>query len=524
MNISDSTPVLIGAGEFSERLDDADYQCLSPLQLAERAGRAAMRDTGAAERLAATIDVIATVRTFEDSAPSFIGEFGRAKNFPRAIAGLLSIDPREAIWDVAGGQSPQTLVSELAEKIAAAEVSAALLVGAEAISTARYLQKEGRVADWSSGADGAVDDRGPGLDGLVTEYILKYKLGRAPATYGLFDNARRGRLGMDEAQYRRSMGELFAPFSKIAARNPHSMSSAEYSAQEIATVSADNRMIASPYTRRMVSRDQVNQSAALIMVSVAKARELGVDKRKWVYLHGYAKASERMIHDRQDLSKSPASVAAARAALASAGVSVEQIRFFDLYSCFPAPVYNICDALNISPNDERGLTVTGGLPYFGGAGNNYSMHAIAAMLKKLRHEPGSLGFVGANGGFMSKYAAAVYSTRPKIFQPCDSDALQREIDAWPAPALASDASGEASIETYTVIYHQGAPGIPVVVGRLQDNKARFFAMPSPTDAETLKQFMSGEPLGRKIYVRPGRRGNCFAFSEAHLTAALAAQL
>lgn len=523
MNISESTPVLIGAGEFSERIDDADYQCLSPIQLAEQAGRAAMEDTGAAAGVAAMIDVIATVRTFEDSAPSFTGEFGKAKNFPRAIAGLLDIDPREAIWDVAGGQSPQTLVSELAEKIAAAEVAAALLVGAEAISTARYLRKEGCKADWSSDADGAVDDRGPGLDGLVSEYILKYKLGRAPAAYGLFDNARRGRLGMNEAQYRRSMGELFAPFSKIAAKNPHSMSSAEYSAQEIATISADNRMIASPYTRRVVSREQVNQSAALIMVSVAKARELGVDKRKWVYLQGYAKASERMIHDRQDLSKSPASIAAARAALASAGVSIEQVRFFDLYSCFPAPVYNICDALNISPNDERGLTVTGGLPYFGGAGNNYSMHAIAAMLKKLRHAPGSLGFVGANGGFMSKYAAAVYSTRPKSFEPCNSDALQREIDAWPAPALVSDAEGEASIETYTLIYHQGVADIPVVVGRLKENNGRFFAMSSPTDTETLKQFMDSEPLERRIYVRPGPQGNCFAFSPAHLTAVLAAQ-
>ena len=40
-------------------------------------------------------------------------------------------------------------------------------------------------------------------------------------------------------------------------------------------------------------------------------------------------------------------------------------------------MFNICDGLNISTLDPRGLTVTGGLPYFGGPGNNYVTHSIA---------------------------------------------------------------------------------------------------------------------------------------------------
>ena len=68
---------------------------------------------------------------------------------------------------------------------------------------------------------------------------------------------------------------------------------------------------------------------------------------------------------------------AARHALEVAGLSAGDLAAIDLYSCFPAPVFNICDGLGIAPDDPRGLTLTGGLPFFGGAGNNYSMHAIA---------------------------------------------------------------------------------------------------------------------------------------------------
>ena len=47
------------------------------------------------------------------------------------------------------------------------------------------------------------------------------------------------------------------------------------------------------------------------------------------------------------------------------------------------------------------LTVTGGLPFHGGPGNNYSMHGIVAMLDVLRSpaQRGTFGRVTATGGF-----------------------------------------------------------------------------------------------------------------------------
>ena len=113
-----------------------------------------------------------------------------------------------------------------------------------------------------------------------------------------------------------------------------------------------------------------------------------------------------------------------------AGIGAGDLATIDLYSCFPVAVFNICDGLGLPPDDPRGLTVTGGLPFFGGAGNNYSMHAIAETVQRARADPGSYGFVGANGGIMSKYSVGIYSTTPVAWRPDASGALQAEIDGW----------------------------------------------------------------------------------------------
>ena len=86
---------------------------------------------------------------------------------------------------------------------------------------------------------------------------------------------------------------------------------------------------------------------------------------------------------------------------------------FDLYSCFPFPVFAVCDDFGLTADDPRGLTLTGGLPYFGGPGNSYSLHGIAETVAAMRDKPGSFGLVGANGGVMSKYSVGVYSTEPR---------------------------------------------------------------------------------------------------------------
>ena len=71
--LNPNTPILIGVGEYSERLEDSNYQALSPVQLAVRAVNAACDDALSKAELADHIDAIASVRTFEDTSPKLAG-------------------------------------------------------------------------------------------------------------------------------------------------------------------------------------------------------------------------------------------------------------------------------------------------------------------------------------------------------------------------------------------------------------------------------------------------------------------
>jgi acetyl-CoA C-acetyltransferase len=498
MSPQDNTPILIGVGEASERIDAADYAALSPAALAAKAAAAALADAGA-PGLAAHIDVIAAIRQFEISGPNARPPFGASNNFPRSVGQRIGAAPRRAILEVVGGQGPQHLVNEFAHAIAAGEAQMVLLVGSESISTVRHLATRGETRDWAEQVEGPLEDRGFGGEGLLTRDLATHGA-RTPITvYALLENARRAQRGQDRAAYRLEMGRLFAPFAKIAAGNPHAMSPEARSAEELATITPENRLTSDPFPRRMVARDQANQGAAVLLTSVGKARALGVPEDRWAYLLGGADVKERTVIERRDLARSPASALAVRRALDVAGASLADIGAFDLYSCFPIAVFNICDELGLGPDDPRGLTVTGGLPFFGGAGNNYSMHAIASMVRWLRAHPGAKGLVGANGGFLSKYSVGVYSTEAAEWRGFDSKPLQAEVDAWAAPALAPGYAGGAEVETYTIDYAGPEPRA-VVLGRTGAGER---VVAAAEDQALVGRLIDEEPLGGKVTVAAG---------------------
>jgi acetyl-CoA C-acetyltransferase len=495
MSVSDNTPVIIGVGEASERIDAPDYAALSPVALAAKAAEAAIADCGAAG-VAGRIDVIAAIRQFEVSGPNVQAPFGASNNFPRSVAKRIGADPKRAIWEVVGGQGPQHLVNEFAHAIAAGEMDVALMVGSEAISTVRHLAGKGDTRDWKEEIDGQLEDRGYGVDGLLTRDLAGHGARTPIQVYALFENARRAREGKDRASYALEMGRLLAPFSQVAHGNLHAMSQQVFSAEELATVTGPNRLTSDPFPRRMVARDQANQGAAVLMTSVGRARAMGVPEDRWIYLWGGADVKERTPMERQDLSRSPASVAAVERAMNAAGVGLSDIDAFDLYSCFPIAVFNICDGLGLAPDDRRGLTVTGGLPFFGGAGNNYSMHAIAEMARRLRAKPGAIGLVGANGGFLSKYSVGIYASQARPFAPFDSAPLQAEVDGWTPPALDPSYTGDAAVETYTIDYSGPTPR-SVVIARSPAG-ARVIAMTPPDQPDVAEEMIKRDPLGRRV--------------------------
>lgn len=274
------------------------------------------------------------------------------------------------------------------------------------------------------------------------------------------ENARRNRLGADRRDYLHAM-TVMAPFAGVAAANPLSAVPTARSAAELGTISARNRMI----------------------------NDL----------------------DRPDLSRSPAAVRAVAHALDVAGIGLDEVATIDLYSCFPVAVAAVTDAFGLAADDPRGLTVTGGLPFFGGPGNDYSLHAIADTVTALRARPGTFGLVGANGGALHKYSAGVYSTRPAAWAAGDDAAAQAEVDAVHArhaPETVGRADGDATVETYTVEYERdGRPRGGVVVGRLRDGGRRFLSRVAPDDTATLAMLTDDDPLGRAVRVTSDENGN-----------------
>ena len=527
--MDDNTPVIIGVGQVSERVGEPGYLERSPMDLAGAALKAAFADAQAKRSLPQALDTLVGVRQFEQSATRYSAPFGCADNVPRAIARRVGANPEHAIHEVVGGDRPQRLVGELAAEIAAGRSKVAAIAGAEALSTMRALMARGETRDWSehrrgdeedrgSGPEGelanlrfsarlseqraqlseAQRDRGPGLEGIADRTAFKHGVAAPIFSYPLADNVRRERLGLSLADYRLEIGKLFAPFTRVAAANPHSAAPKEWSAEELATLNDRNRLIAEPYGRLVVSRDQVNQGAAVVLASVAEARRLSVPEDRWVYIHGVADCAEPTLLSRASMEQSPAAVGAISSALEIAGIGWEKLGAVDLYSCFAIPVFNLLDAFDLDRDDPRGWTLTGGLPFFGGAGNNYSSHAIAEAVARCRAAPGSFALVGANGGTMSKYAAGVYSTAPADWSASRWQSLEK---VKPAFAVLDSLDGEAVAETFTI--QPGKTGdVATLVARAGD--ARVLA--NSTDPAICAALRGGKVAGRPVRIEDDESG------------------
>ncbi len=222
-----------------------------------------------------------------------------------------------------------------------------------------------------------------------------------------------------------------------------------------------------------------------------------------MYLRGHADQTEQDLLDRADVGVSISAEQAVAEALRVAGIGIDDVATFDLYSCFPFPVFAVCDAFGLAADDPRGLTLTGGLPYFGGPGNSYSLHGIAETVAEMRDRPGAFGLVGANGGVMSKYSVGVYSTEPADWVADRGKALQADIAALPKVPVTRNADGRATIETYSVRYDWPVR-TGIIIGRLESDDSRFLAI---TEDEDLVALMSdGDPLGAQIAVKSTEDG------------------
>lgn len=504
--------VLIGAGQFTYRGDPA--QSPSPVALLKIAAERAAADAGIGAAGLAAIDALAVAGFTIDAPGSTRSAIPHSSNPPASLSKALGANPAWSVYSHMGGNTPQQLINVLAERIAKGETDLGLAVGAEFLGSAvKRLTKGLGFDDWHEDQDlpepQRIGDPRPG----VTPYETRHGLNRPINCYPLFENALRARDKRSIGDHQARLGRLFSPFTEVAANNPEAWFPVARSAEELVEVSEKNRMIGFPYPKLLNAIMEVDQSAGVIVASEAKARELGVPEDKWVYLHGCADAADLWNPiDRQNFHSSPAMRLTGKRALEMAGVGLDQIDFIDLYSCFPVAVEIGAEELGLSLDDPRGLTVTGGLPYAGGPGNNYAMHSIAVMAQKLRAKPGAYGLVTANGWYLTKQSTGIYSTaRPEgPFERQDPGVIQREIDALPHPDVIEQPQGAGRVETYTIVHRREGPYMGIVVGR-DANDRRFVAV-TPNDPATLTALEAAEQVGRTGTVSPGPDGQTNLFT------------
>lgn len=480
----DRVPVVVATGQSVDRDGEP-----SALDLAEQAARLAF---DAAPRLGRNVGRV-----------SFVGIVGPGPYNHVAATELvrrLGLDTAAREVTTIGGNTPQWLVNRAAADIAAGRLDSVLIAGGEAMASKRPARPgPGGVPD---GPDPVVgDDRfGVGPAETAVGLVLPAHI------YPMLESVLAARAGRSHAEQRAAIGTLLASCSEQAAKHPCAWFPEVRTPDEIAAPSAENRIVAEPYTKRMNAVLNVNQGAAVIVTSLERARAAGVADDAVFVLSGASAADVWFPSARPDLGHSPGMAAALGGALDAAGLGVDDVAHFDLYSCFPVAVELAAQELGIALDDERGLTVTGGLPYFGGPGNNYVTHSIATMVDRVR-QGGGRGLVTGLGWYVSKHAAGLYGAAPSSngFVEADTAAVQREIDAS-ALDFALEAEGDAVVDAATVVYgRDGSVTAAPVVATLIDGR-RVVAAASPDELASLAGVnlvgggieVSGEPPAYRV--------------------------
>ncbi|MBV8186526.1 MAG: acetyl-CoA acetyltransferase [Alphaproteobacteria bacterium] len=507
--IDPRTPVLVGCGQITDTTSQPSSE-RSNVAFCTEAARLALDDARAAigsVALARALDVVAVLEFFPDISPRFASPFGRCSNPPKSVANRLNATPRQLIYSHQGGNTPQYLVNRFAEEIARGDSELALVCGAELLRSTQIARKAGLAIDHNEDPGGEPTRVGDKRLGYSDEEA-RHDLRAAIHFYPLLENAIRGGLKRDVASHMTAMGRLFARLAAVAKDNPLATRREGFSAERLSTISSDNRWICFPYPRLMNSNAIIDQAAAVLLTSVEKAREWGIPPDRWVFLHGCADGTDTwVVSERHALDQSPAIRDCAKVALDMAGKTVADVAAFDLYSCFPSAVEVAMKEIGIADDDPRPVSVTGGLPFFGGPGNNYVTHSIAEMMNVVRRKPGSFGLVTANGNYLTKHSAGLYSTAP-VHGPWrreDPKKLQSELDRRPKQRVDTKPAGAGTIETYCVAYGKDAPERAWIIGRLDGSGDRFVAAVGNEPA-VLDDMLTREQLERKVRVseRDGR--------------------
>ena len=435
------TPVFVGVAQIQQRIDDV-REGKEPLEMMIEAVQLAAEDAGC-PRLLAKAD---SVRVIRGSWPYL--------NPASAVAAAVDCPNAETVLTPFGGNFVQTCVNASALDIRDGTHDIIVITGAECGRTQAKAGRAGVELDWREVP--GTPDRYLGEDVEMRHAAERgLGMGRPIQIYPMFENALRYHRGDNIEQQMIRISELWASFSAVAAQNPHAWMREAKTAEQLRTISAENRPVSFPYPKLMNSNNSVDMGAALIMCSTTKAKQLGIDEARWVYPWAGTDAHDSyFVSNRDNLHSSPAIRLAGRKCLELADLSAADLSFVDVYSCFPVAVQVAAEEIGL--DTSKPLTITGGLTFAGGPLNNYVMHSIATAVERLRAQPGSRGLITANGGYLTKHAFGVYAPDPPE-TPFQHQDLQPELETSPTRDVIREYTGDATVESYSVMFGGDKP-------------------------------------------------------------------
>src|SRR6516225_99715 len=359
----DRIPVIVGVGEIVDRPKDIS-KGLEPLALLEEALRRAEADSGA--KLLHQIGSLDVV--------NFLS--WRYRDPELELAQRLGVKPTHCHYGPVGGESPIRYLHEAAQRIARGECSVAAVCGAESQSTVTKAERAGVTVPWTPFAHDVPEPK----RGAAFQKPLAVKLGvfRPITVYPLYESATSAQWGQSPREALAESGALWSTYSRVASENPNAWLKKRFSSEEITAPSPDNRLIAWPYTKLMVANPTVNMGAALLLTSLAKARDYLL-RNQFYESHPQNSVLKAVMH-----------------LACGDGKKFDAI---ELYSCFPCVPKMARRTLGLSADVQP--TVNGGLTFFGAPLNTYMTHAACAMVRRVRGGA-KLGLLYGQGGFVTK--------------------------------------------------------------------------------------------------------------------------
>ena len=256
-----NTPVLVGVGQLLNRVEALEA-AIEPVEMMLRAAELAEKDTGAA----GVLEQVQSVRVIR-------GIWSYAN--PAALIGeRIGAHGAQTVGTLFGGNQNQAVINHTAAAILNDELDSVLITGAENGYSANKARKAG-VELPKTAAPGSYDLLIGSQQPEHHEYEIAKGITRAIQIYPMYENAIRFHRGETIPKHLERVSELWSRMNDVAQTNPSAWVRQNMTAEEIRTPSPTNRAISFPYTKFMNANMMVDMAAALIMCSVAKAKQLG---------------------------------------------------------------------------------------------------------------------------------------------------------------------------------------------------------------------------------------------------------